>query len=125
MREKISLLTSQVFYPVNKIFLPAPRHRLNYYEIIIKRSFSVNVCLNLRALASMDKKEQILEAAEELFAQKGFDGTSVRELGKKAGINIAMISYYFGSKEKLMEALFDCSALQKENSCPRCRDVEN
>src|SRR3989442_710535 len=107
MSETISLLTTQISYPVNKIFIPAPRHWLNYYEIIIKRSFSVNVCLNLLPLSSMDKKEQILEAAEELFAQKGFEGTSVRELGKKAGINIAMISYYFGSKEKLFEALVE------------------
>lgn len=55
----------------------------------------------------MEKKEQILEAAEELFARKGFEGTSVRELAKKAGINIAMISYYFGSKEKLFESLVE------------------
>ncbi|HUM46413.1 MAG TPA: TetR/AcrR family transcriptional regulator [Chitinophagales bacterium] len=54
-----------------------------------------------------DKRQQILEAAEELFAEKGFEGTSVRELAKKAGINIAMISYYFGSKEKLFEALVE------------------
>lgn len=47
-----------------------------------------------------------MEAAEELFAEKGFDGTSVRDVAKKAGVNLAMISYYFGSKEKLMESLF-------------------
>lgn len=45
--------------------------------------------------------------AETLFAEKGFNGTSVREIADKAGINIAMISYYFGSKEKLLEAIFD------------------
>lgn len=55
----------------------------------------------------LEKKEQILEVAEELFAHKGFEGTSIRELSKKAGINIAMISYYFGSKEKLFEALVE------------------
>ena len=58
----------------------------------------------------MEKKEQILEVAEELFAQKGFEGTSVRELARKAGINIAMISYYFGSKEKLFESLVEYRA---------------
>ena len=47
-----------------------------------------------------------MKAAEELFAEKGFDGTSVRDVAKEAGVNLAMISYYFGSKEKLMEALF-------------------
>lgn len=51
------------------------------------------------------KKERILEAAEELFAEKGFEGTSVRDIAQKAEINLAMISYYFGSKEKLLESL--------------------
>jgi AcrR family transcriptional regulator len=53
-----------------------------------------------------EKQIQIMEAAEELFAEKGFDGTSVRDIADKAGVNLAMISYYFGSKEKLLEALF-------------------
>jgi len=52
-----------------------------------------------------DKQIQILQVAEELFSDKGFDGTSIREIAKKANINIAMVSYYFGSKEKLLEAL--------------------
>ena len=52
-----------------------------------------------------DKQIQIMEAAEELFAEKGFDGTSVRDISEQAGVNLAMISYYFGSKEKLMESL--------------------
>lgn len=47
-----------------------------------------------------------MEAAEALFAEKGFNGTSVRDIAEKAGINLAMISYYFGSKDKLLEALF-------------------
>jgi AcrR family transcriptional regulator len=55
----------------------------------------------------MDKRSQILIAAEELFAEKGFDGTSVRDIAHLAGVNLAMISYYFGSKEKLFEALVE------------------
>ncbi|MBS1657839.1 MAG: TetR/AcrR family transcriptional regulator [Bacteroidetes bacterium] len=58
----------------------------------------------------LDKRDQILEAAEELFAQKGFEGTSVRDLAKKAKVNVAMISYYFGSKEKLFESLVEYRA---------------
>ncbi|HKG67765.1 MAG TPA: TetR family transcriptional regulator [Segetibacter sp.] len=54
-----------------------------------------------------EKQKQILSAAEHLFSIKGFDGTSVRDIADDAGVNIAMISYYFGSKEKLMEALFE------------------
>ena len=54
-----------------------------------------------------EKQLQIIETAERLFALKGFGGTSVRDISEEAGINVAMISYYFGSKEKLMEALFE------------------
>lgn len=52
-----------------------------------------------------DKQIQILEVAEMLFAEKGFDGTSIRDISKEAKINVAMVSYYFGSKEKLLESL--------------------
>jgi AcrR family transcriptional regulator len=52
-----------------------------------------------------DKQIEILSVAEQLFAEKGFDGTSVREIAKIAKINVAMISYYFGSKEKLLESI--------------------
>jgi AcrR family transcriptional regulator len=52
-----------------------------------------------------DKQIEILQVAEKLFAEEGFDGASIRTIAKDAGVNIAMISYYFGSKEKLLEAL--------------------
>jgi AcrR family transcriptional regulator len=54
-----------------------------------------------------EKQMGIIDSAEKLFAVTGFDGTSVRDIAKEAGVNIAMISYYFGSKEKLMEAVFE------------------
>lgn len=53
-----------------------------------------------------DKQVHIIETAEKLFALHGFSGTSIRDISREAGINIAMVSYYFGSKEKLMEAIF-------------------
>ncbi|GIZ10482.1 TetR/AcrR family transcriptional regulator [Flavobacterium sp. UMI-01] len=52
-----------------------------------------------------DKQIEILLVAESLFAENGFEGTSIRTIAKEAKINIAMVSYYFGSKEKLLEAL--------------------
>ncbi|REH01039.1 TetR/AcrR family transcriptional regulator [Flavobacterium aquicola] len=52
-----------------------------------------------------EKQIQILQVAETLFAEKGFDGTSIRDISKEAKINVAMVSYYFGSKEKLLESL--------------------
>lgn len=51
-----------------------------------------------------DKK--ILLEAEKLFAQKGFDATSTRDIAGAAQVNVSMISYYFGSKEKLFEEIF-------------------
>lgn len=53
-----------------------------------------------------EKQIQIMDAAERLFAEQGFAGTSVRDIAEAAKVNLAMISYYFGSKEKLMEAMF-------------------
>ncbi|MBS1573078.1 MAG: TetR/AcrR family transcriptional regulator [Bacteroidetes bacterium] len=52
------------------------------------------------------KQIAILEVAEELIAQRGFNGTSVRDICNKAKVNVAMISYYFGSKEKMMGSLY-------------------
>jgi len=52
-----------------------------------------------------EKQIHILQVAEKLFAEYGFNGTSIRMISKDAGINIAMVSYYFGSKESLLEKL--------------------
>lgn len=58
----------------------------------------------------INKKQTIIDAAMELFAEKGFEGTSIRELAAAAGVNIAMVNYYFGSKEKLFEAMVEQKA---------------
>ncbi|MGA9212836.1 TetR/AcrR family transcriptional regulator [Kaistella sp.] len=55
----------------------------------------------------ISKEEHILLHAEKLFAEKGFEGSSTREISKKAKVNISMISYYFGSKEKLFVKIFE------------------
>lgn len=52
-----------------------------------------------------ETRQRLLEVATELFARKGFAETTVRELTKRAGCNVAAISYHFGSKEKLYEAV--------------------
>lgn len=56
-------------------------------------------------MTESDSRSRIMKEAEILFAQKGFSGTSVREIAKAAEVNIAMISYYFGSKNSLLEAI--------------------
>ena len=53
-----------------------------------------------------EKQIHIMDTAAKLFAAKGFNGTSVRDIAEAAEVNLAMISYYFGSKEKLLEAVF-------------------
>ena len=51
-------------------------------------------------------QQRLLDAAEELFCEHGFEGTSVRDLASAAGCNIASANYYFGGKEKLYEEVF-------------------
>jgi len=53
-----------------------------------------------------ETRTRILDAAEELFMQHGFEGTSMRLLTAKAGVNLAAVNYHFGSKDALVEALF-------------------
>ena len=53
------------------------------------------------------KKTHIIDNAVELFAEKGFEGTSIRDLAARAGVNVAMVNYYFGSKEKLFESMVE------------------
>lgn len=54
-----------------------------------------------------DVKEKILEVAKKLFATKGFEGTSVRQICEEAGVALALVSYHFGGKDKLLYALFE------------------
>ena len=51
-------------------------------------------------------RTRILDAAEELFMQHGFQGTSMRQLTSRAGVNLAAVNYHFGSKDALIEAVF-------------------
>lgn len=56
---------------------------------------------------SQNKKEFIKQTALNLFAKNGFEGTTVREIAKQANVNLAMISYYFSSKEHLLEEIIN------------------
>lgn len=56
---------------------------------------------------SIKTKQKILDAATELFLEKGVDRVGVREIAAKAGINLSLMNYYFQSKEKLFETIFD------------------
>jgi len=56
--------------------------------------------------SSSSTQERILAAAEVLFAKRGFDGASLRQLTAAAGVNLAAVNYHFGSKDKLVEQVF-------------------
>ncbi|NQX60559.1 TetR family transcriptional regulator [Paenibacillus qinlingensis] len=53
-----------------------------------------------------DMKMKILLAAKKLFAQHGYDATSVRQICEEAGANVALVSYYFGGKESVFHEIF-------------------
>ncbi len=63
---------------------------------------------------SKSTEQKIFDAATELFLEKGVDRTSVREIAAKAEINLALMNYYFRSKENLFISIF--SQLVKKNS---------
>jgi AcrR family transcriptional regulator len=52
-------------------------------------------------MATEDAKTRLLQAAGPIFAEKGFQGATVREICDRAGVNVASINYYFGDKERL------------------------
>ena len=64
------------------------------------------------------RKERIIEVAERLFAKRGYDGVSLRQITREAGVDVALVKYYFGSKQGLFDALLKRRAdiLNRERS---------
>lgn len=58
-------------------------------------------------MAGEETREKILNAAEELFSENGFSATSVRAITTKAGVNLAALNYHFGSKDAVIDAVFE------------------
>jgi AcrR family transcriptional regulator len=56
--------------------------------------------------ATQDKQESILDAAEECFSEHGFDGVTIRDVARAAGVDTALLHYYFGTKKGLFDAVF-------------------
>jgi AcrR family transcriptional regulator len=54
-----------------------------------------------------DKRAHIIDTALHLFSERGFEGTSIRHIAEKASVNVAMVNYYFGSKEKLFDKIVE------------------
>src|SRR3989338_4511701 len=57
--------------------------------------------------APSSTREAILKAATALFAQKGMNGTTTREIADRAGVNIAALHYHWGGKEDLLKAVYE------------------
>ena len=66
-------------------------------------------------------EEQILQTAEELFLEKGFDATSTTDIAKKVGCNQALVHYYFRTKENLFMQIF----AQKQAMVFECLKLRN
>lgn len=56
---------------------------------------------------SLDRKQEILSSAKSLFAQKGYAATSIKDITSEAGVNVGLVSYYFGGKEGLYRACLE------------------
>lgn len=57
------------------------------------------------ARSAQPTKERILDAAEKLFAQRGFHGVSIRDITRAAGVDVALANYHFGPKQALFDAV--------------------
>ena len=57
--------------------------------------------------ARPDRRQAILLAAEKLFSQRGYHGTSIRQIAEEAGVPLALVGYYFGAKHELFHAIFE------------------
>ena len=76
------------------------------------------------ARAQRTTKEKLLDAAEKLFASKGYHGTSLREITRSAAVDLALVNYHFGGKEKLFEAVLDRrGAMLNEERLRRLEEV--
>jgi AcrR family transcriptional regulator len=64
-----------------------------------------NVVRKLEREAPVATKDRILDAAEALFMEHGFEATSLRSITAAAGVNLAAVNYHFGSKEELFQAV--------------------
>jgi len=63
-------------------------------------------------VARRDTKARILEAALELFDERGYEAATMRAIAKRAGVSLGNAYYYFGSKEHLIQAFYDRTHLE-------------
>lgn len=72
-----------------------------------------------------ERKNEILDAADELFGRKGFDGTSTNDILEKVGIARGTLYYHFKSKEDIMDALIERYSIQLLNAAKEIAEDKN
>lgn len=67
-----------------------------------------------KSRAGADTRVKLLDAAERLFAETGYDGTSLRDIANRAKLHLALSTYHFGTKERLFEEVLQRRAVEME-----------
>lgn len=75
-------------------------------------------------MPELDTKDKLLEVAVELFATKGFDATSIRDIAKAMGMSISSIYHYYGNKEGILIALIERSSGKLMRELRRIVDLD-
>ena len=76
-------------------------------------------------MTNISKRDRILDAAEALFAERGFDGVTLRQIASSAGVDVALANYHFGKKLELFDAVFERrAALLNQSRLDALRKVQ-
>ncbi len=78
----------------------------SYFFILLLSTKWLNYLVEMTKTKDSNTEGKILTAAESIFQSKGMDGARMQEIADKAGINKAMLHYYYRSKQLLFEAVF-------------------
>jgi TetR/AcrR family transcriptional regulator len=101
-----------LFEQRNKVLLLIKKKDINF-DLLVK-PFDLSILLNntVKKMTETDKltEDKIFEAATEVFTEKGMDGARMQDIADHAGINKALLHYYFRTKDKLFNAVFEMIA---------------
>jgi len=70
------------------------------------KTFARSQAKGVEEQSSVETRQRIVEAAEKLFAMRGIEGVSIRDITQAAGVNLAAINYHFGTKSALAAEVF-------------------
>jgi AcrR family transcriptional regulator len=93
---------------------------------LTNQSSVLNVCFEMADMENageLGTRERILDAAEALFGEEGFEGVSLRDITGRADANVASVNYHFGSKENLITAVVERHARPINEERLRCLDA--